>query len=83
MYALHAARALKVHLMRDGQWLGLEAKLRQRTLIDDQQDVTTPEPNQESIKPVQVLPNKALQQPIQKRNTKPPIKKRGGFVNNF
>ncbi len=33
VYALHAARSLKTHLMRDIHWSAFEAKLRQRTLL--------------------------------------------------
>lgn len=33
VYALHAGRAIKVHLVREAQWLALEAHLRQRSLI--------------------------------------------------
>lgn len=33
IYAMHAARALKVHTANDAQWLALEAQLRQRGLF--------------------------------------------------
>ncbi len=41
VYALHAARSLKTHLMLEGHWAALENRLRQRSLIAE------PEPEQE------------------------------------
>jgi phage terminase large subunit GpA-like protein len=35
VYALHASRAAKVHLLREPQWQALEAQLRQQPLFDD------------------------------------------------
>ncbi len=34
VYALHAARALKTHLMHEAHWAALEQRIRQRTLLD-------------------------------------------------
>lgn len=34
VYALHAARSLKTHLMKDGHWEAIESRLRQRSLLD-------------------------------------------------
>jgi phage terminase large subunit GpA-like protein len=34
IYALHAARAVKVHVMREQQWLALEAQIRQQELYE-------------------------------------------------
>ena len=34
VYALHAARSLKTHLMHEAHWAAVEQKLRQRTLMD-------------------------------------------------
>lgn len=34
VYALHTARSLKTHLMKEAHWAGIEARLRQRSLID-------------------------------------------------
>lgn len=38
VYALHAARSLKTHLMKEAHWAGIEARLRQRSLIDPATD---------------------------------------------
>lgn len=37
-YALHASRAAKIHLMQEGAWSALEAKLSQSGLFDDESD---------------------------------------------
>jgi phage terminase large subunit GpA-like protein len=45
VYALHAARALKTHLMKDAHWTAIEARLRQRTLLapaDDESNEHSP-----------------------------------------
>lgn len=34
VYALHAARSQKVHLLRDAHWVAIEQRLRQRNLLD-------------------------------------------------
>lgn len=36
VYALHAARSLKLNLMRDAQWQALEAQIRQRSLLTEE-----------------------------------------------
>ncbi|WP_308583614.1 terminase gpA endonuclease subunit [uncultured Pseudomonas sp.] len=44
-YALHAARSLKTHLMREQDWAGLDAQIRQGALFDP------PEPDQSKAEP--------------------------------
>ncbi|EPO8124382.1 phage terminase large subunit family protein, partial [Pseudomonas aeruginosa] len=39
VYALHAARSLKTHLLRDDEWDALERQVRQPTLFSGDQPV--------------------------------------------
>lgn len=42
VYALHAARSLRLHLMRDEQWDALEAKLKQQDLFSEAAEPAPP-----------------------------------------
>jgi phage terminase large subunit GpA-like protein len=60
IYALHAARALKVHLAREAQWAALEAALRQQELlavVPPAPVVIDPEPSDDA--PVEVVQTSA------------------------
>lgn len=46
-YALHAARSLKTHLLKEAHWAAMESRLRQRNLIEP----TGPEPVAEEPNP--------------------------------
>lgn len=50
VYALHAARSLRVHLMRDEQWDTLEAKLKQSDLFSDTPSSTPEQPVQQQTR---------------------------------
>ncbi|HET8870289.1 MAG TPA: phage terminase large subunit family protein [Aquabacterium sp.] len=39
VYALHAARSIKTHLLQEGHWAAIESKLRQRTLLGDEDEL--------------------------------------------
>lgn len=60
VYALHAARAQKTNLLRDGHWSSIEERLRQRTLLDVPADPAGDEPNnpseEEGSNPAETLP---------------------------
>jgi phage terminase large subunit GpA-like protein len=38
VYALHAARSVKTHLLQEAHWAALEERLRQRSLLDEASD---------------------------------------------
>jgi phage terminase large subunit GpA-like protein len=43
VYALHAARSVKVHLYQEGHWVAIESGLRQRSLLDAPAEQAEPE----------------------------------------
>ncbi|WP_338847912.1 phage terminase large subunit family protein [Massilia sp. W12] len=61
VYALHAARSLKINLFKESQWLALENKIRQAEMFDQ---VETPAPNQE--------PDESQEEPAPPQQPKPP-----------
>ena len=82
MYALHAARSRKTHLMREEHWQAVEAALRQAPLFEPAEvvqtsaqgePVETEAPDQVPARPAAVVP------PGRGR----PAPRRGGFVKNW
>jgi phage terminase large subunit GpA-like protein len=58
-YALHAARSLKTHLMREQDWAGLDAQIRQGALFDPpepDQAETGPDPETDGASPEPTTP---------------------------
>lgn len=54
VYALHAARSLKTHLMLEGHWAALENRLRQRSLIAEDLPEADPQDDNELEAPQSV-----------------------------
>ena len=63
VYALHAARSQKTHLLREAHWVAIEQRLRQRSLLelpaDRDQAVTDTAPEADQVQPV----DQSAQQP--------------------
>lgn len=59
VYALHAARAAKVHLMNEAAWKALESKLLQKNLFEEELPAIKPE--QETLTGLTVDPQKTAQ----------------------
>jgi hypothetical protein len=53
VYALHAARAKRVHLLKENEWDALERKLLQTDLFKTADQVVTPEVAPKKSKPRQ------------------------------
>lgn len=98
VYALHAARSLKINLMREAHWQALEQQLRQRTLLaaDPEQSATplaapaVAQPIAATVAPKPATPQAAVgPTPLATAPaTRPPAqlpapKRRGSFATNW
>lgn len=76
VYALHAARSLKIHLWKEERWAALEANLKQSGLWEVDE---SPAEDQQALAPAEAEPEYHA---LEKRPVIPPRKPTGGVPNH-